>query len=168
MAITGKLFGQELQRHKTSQLGVFGFVDNTHSSLTDLLADAVMQDSAADEGRTAGMRERALRIRDEEHRAVCIWGFGGGILETASWLRGLEQFFMDLAGEPDLACAIMDRVLEWKLAYYEHVLSKVGDLVDVFFEGDDQGTQHRGAAEFGEHFCRNSGRMKRRSVTRRS
>jgi uroporphyrinogen decarboxylase len=119
--------------------------DLAHSPLAgDISIDDVRAQPSpepADEGRTAGMRERALHMRDEERRAVCIWGFGGGILETASWLRGLEQFFMDLAGDPDLACAIMDRVLEWKLAYYEHVLSKIGDVVDVFFEGDDAGTQ---------------------------
>jgi uroporphyrinogen decarboxylase len=94
-----------------------------------------------DPGRVAGMRETCLRIRDEEHRAVCVWGFGGGVLETASWLRGLERFFLDLAADPDLACALMDRVLEWKLAYYERVMDEIGDLVDVFFEGDDLGTQ---------------------------
>lgn len=94
-----------------------------------------------DEGRIADMRDACLRIRDVEHRAVCMWGYGGGILETASWMRGLERFYEDLAADPDLACALMDRVLDWKLAYYEHALARLGDVVDVFFEGDDLGTQ---------------------------
>ncbi len=119
--------------------------DLAHSPLAgDITLDDVRAQPGpepADQGRTAGMRERCLQIRDVERRAVCMWGFGGGVLETASWLRGLEQFFMDLAADPDLACAIMDRVLEWKLAYYEHVLGRIGDVVDVFFEGDDVGTQ---------------------------
>jgi uroporphyrinogen decarboxylase len=95
----------------------------------------------ADEGRIAGMRDQCVRIRDEEHRAVVMWGYGGGIFETASWMRGLERFYEDLAMDPDLACALMDRVLGWKLAYYEHALGRFGDVVDVFFEGDDVGTQ---------------------------
>jgi uroporphyrinogen decarboxylase len=95
----------------------------------------------SDPGYFAGMREACLRIRDVERRAVCVWAMGGAVFESASHLRGHERFFMDLASDPDIACALMDRILETKLAFYERVIDEIGDLVDVFFDGDDLGTQ---------------------------
>jgi uroporphyrinogen decarboxylase len=94
-----------------------------------------------DRARLAGMRARCLRIRDEERRASCAWGFGAGIFETAGWLRGIEAFYMDLVGDPALAGRLMDRVLEPKLAWYEVALAEFGDLLDVACEGDDLGGQ---------------------------
>jgi uroporphyrinogen decarboxylase len=32
-------------------------------------------------------------------------------------------------------------VLEWKMAFYERLFAEIGDVVDVFFDGDDLGTQ---------------------------
>jgi uroporphyrinogen decarboxylase len=71
-----------------------------------------------------------------------MWGFGGGAFETAGWLRGLEQFYMDLALDPGLACAIVDRLLEIKLGFLERALAQIGDVLDVVGEGDDLGGQH--------------------------
>jgi uroporphyrinogen decarboxylase len=96
---------------------------------------------ARDPGYFAGMREACLRIRDVERRAVCVWCMGGAIFESASHLRGHERFFMDLVTDPAMACALMDRVLEWKMAFYDRLFSEIGDVVDVFFDGDDLGTQ---------------------------
>ena len=96
----------------------------------------------ADEGRYAGLREACLEAGDEDRKATVMWGFGGGAFETAGWLRGLEQFYMDLALDPDLACAIMDRLLEIKLGFLERALALIGDVLDVVGEGDDLGGQH--------------------------
>ena len=96
----------------------------------------------ADEGRYAGLREACLEAGDEDRKATVMWGFGGGAFETAGWLRGLEQFYMDLAVDPGLACAIMDRLLEIKLGFLERALAQIGDVLDVMGEGDDLGGQH--------------------------
>jgi uroporphyrinogen decarboxylase len=96
----------------------------------------------ADEGRFAGLREACLKARDEDRKATVMWGFGGGAFETAGWLRGLEQFYMDLALDPGLACAIVDRLLEIKLGFLERALAQIGDVLDVVGEGDDLGGQH--------------------------
>ena len=94
-----------------------------------------------DRARLSDMRARCLRIRNDEGRATCAWGFGAGIFETAGWLRETEAYFMDLAVDPALAGRIMDRVLEKKLAWYEIALPEFGDLLDVACEGDDLGGQ---------------------------
>ena len=65
----------------------------------------------------------------------------GGILEMCSWLRGYEDFMLDLAGDPPLAQYLMERVLEYKLACWEAFFSTVQDDFAVAFESDDLGTQ---------------------------
>jgi uroporphyrinogen decarboxylase len=62
-------------------------------------------------------------------------------MEVASWLRGLDHFLMDLALQPEMAEYLLDRVMEFKLAYWEMVLNQFGDRIDVLVESDDLGTQ---------------------------
>jgi hypothetical protein len=44
----GNIFGQELECHKTTKLGVLGLVDHTHPTAAEFLDDAVVRDSLAD------------------------------------------------------------------------------------------------------------------------
>jgi uroporphyrinogen decarboxylase len=63
-----------------------------------------------------------------------VWG----IFETASiLLRGIEDFYKDLILRPQLACYLMDRVLEQKMAFWDLVLSKLGDRIHVVKQNDD-------------------------------
>jgi len=103
--------------------------------------DAHLLPDPLDPARTRGMRAEFLRIRHVEGRASCAWGFGGGVFEAAGWLRGIEQFYVDLAWYPALAGRIMDRLLERKVAWLERALAEYGDLLDVACEGDDLGGQ---------------------------
>src|SRR6267154_5337523 len=48
LAVSGKLFREEFQRHRAAQTGVLGFVDDTHSSATQLLKDSKMQNGLSD------------------------------------------------------------------------------------------------------------------------
>jgi hypothetical protein len=48
--VSRHIFGQELQRHKTAKLGVFGFVNDAHAAATELFYDSVMGDGAANQG----------------------------------------------------------------------------------------------------------------------
>jgi uroporphyrinogen decarboxylase len=95
----------------------------------------------ADPHRFEGMRERALVVHDDEHRAAVFRGASTGIFELASWMRGHEQFFMDLLTEPSLAEALLDKALEMKIGYWSRVFEVAGDLVDVTIDADDYGTQ---------------------------
>jgi uroporphyrinogen decarboxylase len=63
-------------------------------------------------------------------------------LKTMMYLRGMEQTYVDLAQNPDIAAAVTGHVVEYFLAYNEHVFSEAGDLIDVFMMGDDFGAQH--------------------------
>jgi len=95
-----------------------------------------------DPARYAGLRERALRLQAEIGASLIGRGFVPGIFEFSFLLRGFENFYMDLAGNPTLACALMDRVMEIKKRYRVNFLAEVGDLVDVVTTSDDLSSQH--------------------------
>ena len=109
----------------------------------DLAAvDAYAWPDAADPARTAGMGDDARRIA-AEGRAVAVGSICGGLTEGLFKLRGFEEGYMDLAGDPGLARRVMERVLQVKLAYWERALPEVGETVDVLVEADDLGGQDR-------------------------
>ncbi|MFH1024766.1 MAG: uroporphyrinogen decarboxylase family protein [Planctomycetota bacterium] len=94
----------------------------------------------ADPARFAGMADRA-RAAAGAGKAVCVSGLCAGLLEMGLWLRGFERFFMDLAEESAFAEALLDKILELKLAYWRVLLPQLAGNVDVAMEGDDMGTQ---------------------------
>jgi uroporphyrinogen decarboxylase len=98
---------------------------------------------AADPARYAGMEEEARRYVEEEGRAVQVGSICGGLTEGLFKLRGFEDGYMDLVGDPALARRIMERILEVKIAYWSRVLPLVAGHVDVVGEADDLGGQDR-------------------------
>jgi uroporphyrinogen decarboxylase len=94
-----------------------------------------------DSHRFLGMRERARQVREVEGRAVIVRGLTTGVFELSQWMRGPEQFFMDLIAEPKLAEALLDKAMELKLRYWAGVFEALGDLVDMTYDSDDYGTQ---------------------------
>lgn len=82
-----------------------------------------------------------IRNAEEKEKAIVLNNVCAGTMEVASWLRGLDQFLMDLALQPETAEYLLDRVMEFKLAYWKMVLREYGDRIDVVVESDDLGTQ---------------------------
>jgi uroporphyrinogen decarboxylase len=62
-------------------------------------------------------------------------------LKPAMYLRGVEQILLDLVLNPEIAEYIFQRVAEFYLEYVRRTLAVAGDGVDIFFMGDDFGTQ---------------------------
>ncbi len=94
----------------------------------------------ADPARIAGLREQALLYRSQG-RAVMLKGVLAGIFEMGQRVRGMENLLMDMAANEALACAVLDKMLELKLAFWEMALASLADVVDVVSEADDYGTQ---------------------------
>jgi uroporphyrinogen decarboxylase len=94
-----------------------------------------------DDGRFAPLREQAQAAR-AAGRAVALVGPCAGIAEVYSWLRGYEEYYIDLARHKDWVGYMLDRLVEFKSAYWERALREIGDLVDVVVEADDLGSQH--------------------------
>ena len=95
-----------------------------------------------DEGRFHSLRAQAEEAVAKE-KAVVLAGPCAGIAEVYSWLRGYEDYYVDLARNQDYAAYMLDRMVEFKSAYWEKALEEVGDLVDVVIEADDLAGQHR-------------------------
>jgi uroporphyrinogen decarboxylase len=62
-------------------------------------------------------------------------------LKPAMYLRGIDQILVDLALEPEIAAAIIQHVADFYLEYARRTFEAAGDGLDIFFTGDDFGTQ---------------------------
>ena len=64
-----------------------------------------------------------------------------GMWEHAMWMRGYEQFFMDMVMDRAIVHAIMSKELEVKMAYWGRVLDRLDKHTLVLSTADDLGTQ---------------------------
>lgn len=93
--------------------------------------------------------QRFVTLREQAEAAVArgkaavLAGPSAGIAEVYSWLRGYEQYYIDLALNPDYVACMLDRLVDYKCAFWERALDEVGDLVDVVVEADDLAGQKR-------------------------
>ena len=70
-----------------------------------------------------------------------VWFNTRGVFEVSWFMRGFENFMMDLAGEPDMACYLMDRVLAHQIARARRILDAAKGRIDMVEYNDDMGTQ---------------------------
>lgn len=94
---------------------------------------------ATNPGRFAGLRELALEKKRRSDSAIVLMPPYGGMFESAFWLRGYEQFFLDLGGDSKIVETLLDKTLEFRLEYWAKALETLGDLVDVVVEYEDLG-----------------------------
>jgi uroporphyrinogen decarboxylase len=93
-----------------------------------------------DPGRTRGLRERALALKSLGDYALVL-NLTVGAVHISQYLRGFQDWYMDMAADQQLVGAVMDAILEVNLPIARHMMKEVGDLVDIVFTGDDLGTQ---------------------------
>jgi uroporphyrinogen decarboxylase len=63
-------------------------------------------------------------------------------LKTAMYLRGVEQIMLDLASNGRLAEAIIEKTVDFYLEYNKRIFENAHGKIDIFFMGDDFGTQN--------------------------
>ena len=95
-----------------------------------------------DPGRFATMKARADKAVFQDKKAYVLGRHFAGIWETALWMCGFEKFFADMMVNEEFAHALMERITEQKMAYWETALATVGDNVLVISEADDLATQN--------------------------
>ncbi|MEI6386412.1 MAG: uroporphyrinogen decarboxylase family protein, partial [Spirochaetota bacterium] len=91
-------------------------------------------------------RFRTLKARADaatfgEKKAHILGRQYAGIWETALWMCGFEKFFADMMINGDFAHALMRKITDLKMLYWEKALETVGDNVLVISEADDLATQ---------------------------
>jgi uroporphyrinogen decarboxylase len=94
----------------------------------------------ANQARFRGLRQQAEKLAPRG-LALTLAPAYGGILESAAWLRGYEDFYMDLIRNPKLMETVLDATLRFHLDFWAAALDEVGDLLDVAVEYDDLGWQ---------------------------
>lgn len=70
--------------------------------------------------------------------------YGGGwcwFFDAAAELVGMEKFFMMLYDDPALAYKLLERIVDFFYEVTLRMFDKAGDKIDIFFTGDDYGTQ---------------------------
>ncbi len=95
---------------------------------------------AADKRRIEGLREKALRFRDEG-KLVIVKGLCAGIFEMHQRVRGMTNALMEPILYPEFSDLIIGKIADLKIEFWEMCLDALGDVVDVVAEGDDYGTQ---------------------------
>jgi uroporphyrinogen decarboxylase len=70
-----------------------------------------------------------------------VSGISGVVYEICWYMRGLEQWFMDMLTEPAFCEALIDQTLKFWMDWFRVFLDEVGDVVDVIMIGDDLAAQ---------------------------
>ncbi len=94
----------------------------------------------ADEGLPV-MAQRAKHLHEKTDAAIVL-NLQVHLLAAGQILRGYEQFMMDLLAEPELADALLARLVDAYKRRAQRVLSVLGKYVDVVLVNDDLGTQN--------------------------
>ncbi len=94
-----------------------------------------------DPGYTRGLREELLQYRENTDYAILL-RLPSPFVQTSQFLRGFEDWFMDLARDEKLAAALFDAVVEQSSAQAVEILKVGGDLADIIDFVDDMGFQN--------------------------
>jgi uroporphyrinogen decarboxylase len=89
--------------------------------------------------RIEGLKDRLQAIRAGGYAAVL--NLPSACVHTSQYLRGFEDWFVDIAADRKLITALFDAVLETSLAMCRAILAEVGNDVDVLMGSDDLGVQ---------------------------
>ena len=115
------------------------YMDISHHPLAEATIadlDAYPFPDGSDPTRFAGVRERALALR--EHTPYALSSTICGVTYEICWyLRGLERWFTDMIDHPAFCEALIDRTAQYWIDWMPGFLGQVGDLLDVIMIGDD-------------------------------
>lgn len=91
---------------------------------------------------TAGLKEKAEALKERCGCALVLESvLGGEMFDGCFFLRGFENFYVDLAIHPKEACYLMDKMLDLQLQYWSLALEELRSLALIARIGDDLGEQ---------------------------
>lgn len=83
------------------------------------------------------MASQARRLCSETDRAVFCDYVGPCVFERSWYLRGLDDFLVELLTEEAFAHAYMERITDLQIAAYAQIIDAFGDSIEGFFVIDD-------------------------------
>ncbi len=90
--------------------------------------------------RFRGLRDKARELYAATDYALMA-GQAASLYYASAELRGFEQFMSDLAADPPLVEALVERVLEWMIEFTGRYLDEIGAYIEGWWMGDDWGMQ---------------------------
>jgi uroporphyrinogen decarboxylase len=90
--------------------------------------------------RYAGLREQAEQLKNNTDYAV-IAMFPRPIVSLSQFIRGYDDWFVDIGMNHELIETMMDKILEVDLRIGKTLLDLIGKYVDIVFFHDDLATQ---------------------------
>jgi uroporphyrinogen decarboxylase len=115
------------------------YMDISHHPLAEATIDDLDDypfPDGSDPTSFTGVRDTALKMRNETPYAIST-GIGGVVYEYCWYMRGLEQWFVDMIENPGFCEALLDKTLKFWMDYHTGFMEAVGDIVDVVMIGDD-------------------------------
>jgi len=94
-----------------------------------------------DPGICRGLRARAEALRKTDYAVMYNARFN--VVHTMQYLRGFEDWFLDLGADHRLFECLRDAILDVLVELNRRTLQEVGDLIDIVAFGDDVGQQDR-------------------------
>jgi len=70
-----------------------------------------------------------------------VWLNMNGCFDFSRFMRGTEQFLMDMVAAPEMAEVLLDKVNSLAISFFEECMKAAGDSFDGVYLGDDFGTQ---------------------------
>jgi uroporphyrinogen decarboxylase len=128
------------RRNVANRFSTYGEYADHPLAGAEMVADVLHWDWAGpDDWDVSGVREQCERLKSgvRYHLRYEV----GGIFEWSWALRGFERFLLDLAEEPELACAVMDRFTDIYIENTARVIEAAGGLLDMVYTYDDVGIQ---------------------------
>lgn len=87
-----------------------------------------------------GLKEQVEHWRATTDCAIVL-NVPSAFVHQSQYMRGFEDWFMDLAADPKLAAAMFDAIVDIRMAWGAQILDAVGRDVDIILTSDDMGTQ---------------------------
>jgi uroporphyrinogen decarboxylase len=89
----------------------------------------------------AGLTEEVRQLYNNTDFALTAT-FGGNIFERSHYLRGIENFLVDLIDNPEIAQALMKKIMTIQMKVDKMVFAAIGPFLSYMrFNGEDVGTQ---------------------------
>jgi uroporphyrinogen decarboxylase len=94
-----------------------------------------------DPSRVAHVKEQAAKLAADDEYAIMATPWLLFPFERAHAMQGMDVFLMNMAGNPDFAHALLQRIADYCKQLMGHFLEQLGDDVDIVKIGDDVGIQ---------------------------
>ena len=90
-----------------------------------------------------GLEEKMAWWYNNTDQAIIAWFDRGGLGEFASYMRGLQDWCMDVVARPEFASKLLNKLADISIEYNRRAIERVGKYISILrFSGWDLGTQN--------------------------